>query len=250
MLDDFIHQTVEFLKYSDIGIDSPSIEIITFNSDGTRASTHSSFGFTGAAEIRENLLLNVTILFSLLDVLVDKKFPQLEGKTLRKRYLDLPSSNDYQIMFKEIYRIMKVFRNAIVHSKSSLSAKDDSFSIDYEFKNSHFQLAITSRALLMIFSMIVHFARLRDYPYITGIFRDYYDDILNGIVAFSDDINSSLAAISGGLRLKRLRYRTKDRPHQIDEGANSLTIARMNCLLLKTVGPVWITMCLWMADCT
>lgn len=226
LLNDFIQQTVEFLKYSDIGIDNPSIESMTFNSDGTRELTLSSFGFTGAAEIKENVLLSVTILFSLLDVLVDKEFPELEGKSLRKRYLDLPSLNDYQIIFKEVYRIMKVFRNAIVHSKSSVSANNDSFSIDYDYKGSHFRLAITSRALRMIFSMIVHFARLREAPYITGIFRNYYDEILNGIVAFSDDVNSPLAATSGGLRLKRLRYRTKDRPHQIDEGANSLSISR------------------------
>lgn len=226
MLNDFIRQTVEFLKHSDIHIDSPSIESIEFNVDGTCGRTCSCWTCTGAAEIKENVILNVTILFSLLDVLVDRRFPHLEGKSLRKKYLSLPSYNDHQIMFKEIYRIMKVFRNAIVHSKTSVSKNSNGFSIDYEYNSSHYKLTIERRALGLIFSMIIHYTRLVDSPYITGILRTYYDQVLSGIAVLLDDINSPLAPISDALRLKVRRYRTKDRAYRFDERANALLISR------------------------
>ncbi len=226
MLNDFIRQTLEFLKYSDIHIESPSIESIEFRSDGTHGFTMSCYGFTGAAEIRNNVVLNVTIFFSLLDVLVDKKFPDLEGRSLRRRYLGLPAVNDYQILFKETYRIMKLFRNSVVHSKSSVVKNDDGFSIDYNYKDTRYRLSIGRPALRLLFSMIVHFARLQDSPYVTGILRSYYDKISDGITILSDDIGSRFGGISGGLRLKGRRYRTKDRAYRFDEGSDVLWISR------------------------
>jgi hypothetical protein len=226
MFDDFVQQTVELLKYSDIGIESPCIESIECYPNGTSMFTSSSYSFSAPAQMRDNVVLNVIILFSLLDALVDRRLPHLEGISLIKRYQGLPSDNDHQTIFKELYRIMRVFRNAIVHSKSGLSKTNDDFIIDYYYKGSHFTLTIKVRSLQLVFSMIIHYVHRGDSPYITGILRNYYDEMNRGVIAFSDDVNAPRANIREGLRLKNLRYRIKDRPYQIDESANIFSVSR------------------------
>jgi len=62
---------------------------------------------------------------------------------------------------------------------------------------------------------------------VTAILRKYYDDIVQGIASFSDDIGSSLLPIGRGLRLKRgRRYRVKNPHYEIRGNGNTLTISR------------------------
>jgi len=240
MADDFIQQTVHFLKYSDIGINYPSIDPVELMPDGTVGVHLCSFGFNGAAEIRENIAICVIILFGLIDMLVDQRCPELEGKSFRRRYDSLPSSNDYEIIFKEIYRIMRVLRNAIVHARSRISRTNDDLAIDYlDRRRKSTKLNMGALAVQLVFSLVVHYTKVPNTPYVTAILRSYYDDVLAGVDCFSDDLPGALRKISHGLRLRRIRYRVQNPSYQIDEGRRELAVSRFelfdNELILRGV---------------
>ncbi len=227
MLDDFISQTLEFLRTSDIGFHFPEIDHLTLKPDGRRSRSTFLYGCTGPAEIRENPILCIMVLFTLLDVLVDRRVPHCEGKSFKKRYEVLPSSTDYELIFKELYRIMKLLRNALVHSKASIYKSREKLDIDYWFKDHNYRLVITTSSLNLVLSAIMVYARMPYSRYVESILRSYYDDIRRSVTPFYDDIGPELEEIGNGLRLKRVRrVRVQNPQYQIDEDRKTLRIAR------------------------
>lgn len=232
VLDKFTELTTQFLLRSDLSIDVPDIIPAELLPDG-RSSIHiCSSTIPDTANIKDNPVLTVTVLFSLLDVLADQRFPELEGQSFKKRYDGLPASNDYDTIFKELYRIMRLFRNAIVHCKSGISMSEESFDIDYNStRGTLCKLEITRRACHLLFSLIVHYFRVRRSSYMEGIVRSYFDDIRNGIKRISDDISVPLRNISNcGLRLKRSRYRVINPNYNRTKHGTTLQISRYQLL--------------------
>jgi hypothetical protein len=230
MLEDFIHQTENFLRYSDIRFRYPSVQRVTFGADGSRHWHLSSYCCNGLAEIKENLVVTITVLFTLLDMLVDKRHPDLEGKEFVFRYEQLKkfgSTTDHDIIFRELYRIMILIRNGIVHSRSKLTDSSADFSITCGRKN-NFGLTMQTQTLSLIFTAIMLLTRQPVGPYLTSILRTYYDDIGNGIISISDKNGSGLDIISGGTRLKRVvRCRVENPQYRVDNDRKTLIISRL-----------------------
>ena len=204
------------------------IEQVTLLSDGTRERLQLSSAVMGPAEIADNLGLCVLVLFSLLDMLVDKHVSGIEGENFKARYEALRVGNDYRIIFKETYRIMRLLRNAVVHCRSGVFR--DSEKIDVEYDTNHgtrCRLKITPHACLLVFSLIVHYAQVSESSYMVGIIRSYYDDIRTGVNDLSDDICGPLLNMRGGIRLKTARYRVTNPTCEMSARSDTLRISEI-----------------------
>ncbi len=159
-----------------------------------------------------NILTNERKYYNLLDVLVDNILPNsLRGKSLAERYKKLSSGTDSEIILKEIYRVMKIVRNAAEHERDSINIdENNNYSISYTYRRTLFELKIKQDKLVYIFMIILIFANLENKinSYILGFLRTYYD-IIREVLSIKDEFVSSLPHLHSiteeGLRLKAIR---------------------------------------------
>ncbi|MGG3801234.1 hypothetical protein [Metabacillus fastidiosus] len=213
MIDKFIKQTIGLLKKSDIIIRPTVIRPVELNhEDNTQTVYMSGSDFYGGARLEDNFILQIMIMFSVMDALVDRKYPALGGESFHKKYKEMPDDTDEQIMFKEIYRLLKVLRNASIHSMNSVSLEaDHSIVASYSYRETEFSLNISKNGMELIYTFIFNLinppiGKLTN-NHISGIQRTLFDHINRSVVTFSDEFGSALRDISDGLRLKRIvRY--------------------------------------------
>ncbi|WP_033580764.1 MULTISPECIES: hypothetical protein [Priestia] len=214
MLETFIKQTITLLKESDIRFQRTKIIPVTFTHEtGVKQVTlhmQSTLG-PSSPRLSDNLVLQVMMMFTLLDAVIDSKYPNLEGKSFRYRYSKLPFTNDEDLIFKETYRLMKMFRNASVHSMSAINFTEESVMINYEFKNTVFKLEVTKLGVELLFTYILEVFELQNDltdNHILSLRRSLYDELISQIKSFSDDFQKPLQSIPANrLRLKRsIRY--------------------------------------------
>jgi hypothetical protein len=212
MLKTFIKQTINLLKESDIRFQRTEIIPVTLiHETGVKQISLQSLAARSSAHLSDNLVLQVMMMFTLLDAVIDSKYPDLEGKSFRQKYLKLPCTNDEELIFKEIYRLMKMFRNASIHSMSAINFTEESVMIDYEHKNTGFKLEVTKLGVELLFTYIVEiFESQKDLTdnHILSLRRSLYDELISQINLFSDDVQKPLQSIPlNQLRLKRsMRY--------------------------------------------
>ncbi|MGV3267570.1 hypothetical protein [Cytobacillus pseudoceanisediminis] len=214
MIDKFIRQTIGLLKKSDIVVRPTVIRPVELNhQDNSSPTVHMSLHDSyGGAMLEDNFILQIMIMFSVMDALIDRKYPDLGGESFHKKYREMPDGTDEQIMFKEIYRILKVLRNASVHSMNSVSLEaNHSIVASYTHKGTEFSLNISKNGMELIYTFIFNLinppmTKLTN-NHILGIQRTLFDHIKANITTFSDEFGTDLGEISGELRLKRIvRY--------------------------------------------
>lgn len=184
--------------------------------------------YMNSVSISNNILLESMIFFSLLDAKIDALYPELEGKSFRKRCIALPKNNDDEIIVRELFRVLKVLRNATIHSRNSIELIDGEIKCSYTNQRTHFELRVTRLGLELIYSLILKMlsSQYKKDAYQMGIRRTYYDAIQNEIKKFQDDIddNTTLSSLSNGLRLKRIvRYRVTDSKYCISNAFLTIT---------------------------
>ena len=138
--------------------------------------------------------LEVEPVFRLLDIFIDTKYPNLGGQTFSRKYQNLPSSTCREIILKELYRIMKLIRNAVVHPHSSLYISDNTINISYNYKNTNFQLATGKLNLVYTLSVLLVKYVGCEAKYIDGFLCGYYNEIFSNI-RISDENGSSLHSL-------------------------------------------------------
>ncbi len=208
MLNEFIEKTILILNRSDLHIHRPNhAKMEIGEKPGSKILYMELSDHLSTLKLEDNIIFQIVVFFGLVDAIVDVQHPELEGEKFVVKYVSLPSTNDCEIIFKEVYRILRVIRNASVHSRNAISINNDEIIISYDYNNLHFSKYCLE--LLFTFVLLV----VEDvYPneYKMGIFRSLYDDIINQITAFNDkkDLTGRLLTIQNGLRLKRTtRYK-------------------------------------------
>lgn len=230
MIDQFIKQTISFLKRTDTRLHFPEVRKVTFEDDSpTHHLSITDTVYMNSASISNNILLESMIFFSLLDAKIDELHPELESQSFRSRCMSLPRNDDDEIITRELFRILKVLRNATVHSKSSIELINGGIKCSYLNRGTQFELEITRLGLELIYSLIFEIlsSKYKKDAYHMGIRRSYYDAIQNELKKFQDDIDDNMALnnLSNGLRLKRIvRYRITDSKYCISN--SHLTITR------------------------
>lgn len=202
----FLLQTTTFLANSDIEFDFPKRGVIALNPDGTHTFFYRTGDFNHHPSIKNNELMSLLLFFALFDAFVDNIDSSLEGLSFKKKYVSLPSTTDRDIIIKELFRFLRVLRNAMVHNPSGIDFTVNSCIVNrYSFRKYSYESEISKAGLVLIYSLIVLLIDSHDRlnEYTMSILRSYFDDILEEIHIFNDDFGNGLGSIGNGRRLKR-----------------------------------------------
>lgn len=224
MNNQFINQTLKVLKYTNLSIPFPEICDVTMQGD--KRNMHFTLeGASGGIRIRDNFILQVMIFFGLIDAYVDIRYPELEGKSFLDKCRNLPIADDSGIMTRKIYRLLRILRNAAVHSRIAISV--DEIDIHATARDSELHLRIVGLELIYAFVMLLLRESNMSDEYQTSLLRTYYDEILQAIILLRDKIDNDCQNISTSPRLKRgARYRVQNPVFQVDADTQSLRIKK------------------------
>ncbi|MED3351794.1 hypothetical protein P4388_24755 [Bacillus thuringiensis] len=213
MMNNFIEQTIDLLKRSDIYVRQTEIRPVKFkfeegkNSPSLHLSCSDSYG---GAKLSNNFILQTMMMFTVLDAAIDIRYPHLQGESYRKKYQSLPNSTDDEIILKGIFRVFKLFRNASVHSMSSINYDSDKMSVSYTYRHTSYNIEISKYGFELLFTYILDILDPLDKftsHHHTSLNRKIYDEIKREIITFNDEFGAGLLDISNQIRLKRVvRY--------------------------------------------
>jgi len=225
----FIYHTLTMLEDAGLSINYPKIQPITLDENG-RIKMHANTPLIqgNRVSIEQNPQMKFLILFTLLDFHVDAAHPELEGKSYRQKYLNLPSQSDYNLVLRQLFRVAKIIRNALVHNQSSFSVADNHFSVDYRHNRQHFCLKMSREAFKDFHTAIIMYVRgdMGKGSYFLGIMRSMYASILAGITEFNDDFGSLLEQPTTGIKMNRhQRYVVLHPPYEACGGALRFPVA-------------------------
>ncbi|MDV8157607.1 hypothetical protein ACG907_12470 [Acinetobacter bereziniae] len=155
------------------------------------------------SNIEKIQLFKIIAMFALFDLFIDLKNPNTAGDSFKKKYENLPSSSDAEIILKETFRIAKIIRNASIHNLSSLQQIDQTLLINYSFNNTNFNLEISEKGLTLFHSIIyLYISEINgDKEYFIGLIRAMYNDMKDEIESIQDEFGSILNSISNEIKL-------------------------------------------------
>lgn len=197
-LQNFINQTSKFIK--DSGIDllyPPEISRVEYEEEGL-TKAHFSFvdNFGSNVSISDNSLLQIIIIFSLLDVYVDKSCPNLEGESFKYKYDNLPTSTDEELVLKNVYRIFKTLRNSIVHNISSTNISSGNINISYSFRNTLFSVSCDLKTISNLYTIVYMIANAIGNTYREKTYlRTFYSELISNIT-LQDEITANLDSLT------------------------------------------------------
>lgn len=224
MNNEFLEQTLKILKYTDLSVHFPEFVEVTMEGDKRRMSMALE-GTSGGLHIKDNFVLQAMIFFGLIDAHIDLHNPELEGEHFADKYKKLSAANDSGIMIKEIYRLLRILRNAAIHSRTAISI--DKKNIESTTKDSNLHLSIAGLELIYTFILLLIQESNSSDEHKTSLLRTYYDDIRQDIILLQDKFGNHFADISTGPRLKRVvRYRVQNPVFQVDSDTQSLCIKK------------------------
>ncbi|HHQ4451536.1 TPA: hypothetical protein ACSP0N_002161, partial [Aeromonas veronii] len=207
------HISHVLMLLEDVGLklSYPNISKVKLNKDGSQ-NVHLDFffGMGGSrVTIEQNPTLKLLVLFSVFDLFVDQLYPNLAGKSFSAKYKSLPENNECQQVFKSLFRVAKVMRNALIHNSSALSFQEKHLSISYDFNQTNFKIKLTYQALDCFFTALVMYLKqnLGTPAYFQGIMNTLYSDMVSEIDDFNDEFGKLLFIPTGLRLLRRARNR-------------------------------------------
>lgn len=200
MSQNFIEKMVAFLSTNfDIKFLIPEVRTLVTYADGTtNIGISMADSIYGCAKSKDTQIAAV-LWFEVLDMLIDNKNPGLIGKSFRKKIEMLPKITDLQIMTAEIFRAMKIYRNAFVHNKQSFNSD---FDVSYNFKGTSYVFKTGERTAIDIMTFIYLYATKILYidTYTLAMLRGIYSRIKNALT-ISDEFGVNLSTTPPGIKL-------------------------------------------------
>ncbi|WP_153117780.1 hypothetical protein [Rhodocyclus tenuis] len=201
----FIHHTLMLLEDAGMSIRYPEIRWFIPDEQG-RGMTHmyASLVQGKRVSVEQNPQLKFMMLFALLDFHVDATHPDMEGKGYREKYESLPAQGDFNLILRQLFRVAKVIRNALVHNQSSFAISGGYVNVDYQRGKIHFSLKMSMDAFKYFHTAIVMYVKgdMGTGNYFLGIMRSIYVNILAGTTHFKDEFGNALEQPSSDIRIK------------------------------------------------
>jgi hypothetical protein len=151
-------------------------------------------------------LLETSIYFMVLDSYIESMNPSLEGLSFRKKYESLPQANNEEVIISQVYRILKIFRNVMVHSMHSITRTQSGFHISYVNNNTNFKLEVSFKGIKYIKGFILSYLLQQNLAYSQKYneyyYNAFYQDILHEIIDFSDE-DGQLKKVNPSLTIYR-----------------------------------------------
>jgi len=206
----FIEKTLKFIEESDLSVSLPDIRQVTENDEGNYIIHMSSICRLSENKLKENYLLSQVVIFTLFDAIIDIKYPNLDGLSFKRRYEGLPSTNNFENIFREVYRVLKLIRNATIHNRSSLNRDESGVQLRYTHRNTNFEFNCSSKAISILNTIVILLAKsfdVRD-KYTETLLVAYFNDLTIEVSNISDEFQNSLLPITVPFTFKwSVRYR-------------------------------------------
>lgn len=189
-MNSYLINGLNILTQSGMMIEYPNITNQILNQDNKHIYyDEAKYGTEPLTSIESNPQLKFLILFSMLDYFIDVKYPDQIGKSFSNKYNGIKRVDDYTTMLSQIFRISKIIRNTLIHNPSLFVRGEKEISVQYEFKGTDILLKITYKAFQLLNTAIFMFVKgdLGKGNYFLGIMRSIYDNILSGILEYSDE---------------------------------------------------------------
>ena len=151
-----IRNGFEFFNQTNIQLSIPQHGSISIH-ENKKQDSFCTVDHIGRADIENIPLFKTLTMFTLFDFFIDLQSPSTSGQSFKKKYENLPSSNDREIILKETFRLAKIIRNSLVHNLSNSTLSDENLSISYTFQSTPFQLNISKKGLILFNSIIYLF---------------------------------------------------------------------------------------------
>lgn len=196
----YISEILSIIKNSDIQLKEIEIRGVKYNDDVSDRSTLyietvERIGF--GASLSKSWIIESQLIFLLFDGYLEDMYSLDEGSSFKSRYENLPIASDMEIIKKNCYRIMKIFRNAVTHNLSHIVVDESGYKIGYtNKKNQSIRLDITNDSVQILYTLIVAFVigdiEIHTAGHYEGILLSYYKNMLNGISVLEDELGNSL----------------------------------------------------------
>ncbi|RSK28759.1 hypothetical protein EJF36_18815 [Bacillus sp. HMF5848] len=225
MLETFMQQTMNLLKYSDIRLHTVENRAVRLEEKGRFTLFLEGDEVVTRSRIEDNITVQIMLFFTLLDAKIDTMYPRLEGCSLKHKYHSLPNDSDDNVIFSQVYRLLRILRNNAIHTMSSTTIEDNIIKSSGKYDRVH----ITKMGYELLASIVYYIMapnKNENRNYRSAILRSYYDDLQTEILFQEDDINvNQLLPLSNAVRLKRsVRYKVTNTEFIVDQ--DSLTITR------------------------
>ncbi|MFW2174711.1 hypothetical protein ACG95N_14450 [Acinetobacter guillouiae] len=198
---EIIKNGLDFLKQTNIKLYIPEHGSIVI-SEGKKHVTFCTTDTLSQSNIENIQLFKILTMFSLFDFFIDLRL-STTLPSFKRKYENLPSSNDSEIILKETFRLAKLIRNSFVHSISSINQPNNDLSITYSYNSTNFELIISNKGLNLFNSIIYLFLSEinGDKEYFVGLIRAMYNDMKDEIKSIQDEFGSTLDNTTNEIKL-------------------------------------------------
>ena len=141
---------------------------------------------------KSSILDHIKESFELLDTVLDEENIEAVGRNYNEKYNLLKKDTDYEIIFSQIYRILTVFRNAIIHEPKSIIRDSGNISIKRKNKKGKdIKLVVKDDIIKFILAYPIYYNNVRTIKlnecYRINIALWYYSKIIAFISEYIDD---------------------------------------------------------------
>lgn len=202
----YISEMLSIIKNSDAHLRELEIRDVSYDDEVSDKSTlhieiEEKIGF--GASLSKSWIIENQLVFLLYDGYLEDMYSLEEGSSFKSRYEQLPTASDMDIVRKNCYRIMKIFRNAVTHNLSHITVGESGYKIGcVNKKNQTIRLEITGDSVHILYTMIIAFVeggidRIHTAGHYKGIMLSYYNRMIRGIAALEDDLGDALIPLKG-----------------------------------------------------
>ena len=196
----YISEMLSIIKSSDSNLREVEVRDVRYDDDTSQKSTLyieviERIGF--GVSLSKSWIIENQLIFSLYDGYLEEEYFLDEGSSFKSRYEKLPMISNLDVVRKNCYRIMKIFRNAITHNLSHIAVSEQEYKIGYvNVRKQTIRLDISKAAVQLLYTIIVAFVKgsieIRTKGHYEGILLSYYKQMLYGITALEDDLSEPM----------------------------------------------------------
>ena len=136
-------------------------------------------------------LLDPLAAFTLLDSYFESRNPDLEGKTYRQRYLELPRADRIDKLVGQIYRLLRIYRMALLHPDGVIEQSRGYLRAACVTRGTAFNLILTKAGLTLAQDFVTCYFNLLRLPYgeayREALLSQYYVDLATEVKKFHDE---------------------------------------------------------------
>jgi|GEM_PF-3320432 len=229
MSNDILSSVLTFIKESNLPLRYPNVIRYSKAYDGKFNTQWSSHVRVIENQLADQTVLSTLILFTAMDVFIDCLQPNIEGENFDKRYKSFQTnSDDFRVIVKEVFRILTLMRNTIVHRRSQTKIRGNVYSWGDKSKPKYMECTYDGILYLNTLTVFLIEYWTNENRYSLSMIGTYYEKLRSEIIFYVDKFGSTLDSISPPVKLNLLRrYRNDVALTDADNSSGSFKVDRM-----------------------